>query len=496
MHCMSKVRPLTQMNVNPCKLCMPLGVVTAFSGIKKCMSMLHGSQGCATYIRRHMATHYNEPIDIASSALTEQGTVYGGEKNLLKGLHNLTELYDPDVIGIGTTCLAETIGENTPAIIDRFYEQHPDSKVKIFTVPSAGYSGTQNEGFFRALHAILVQTLEDKTIAGKDTEKFGKPLINIVTPIISPADTRWLKLLLKEMGIHFILLPDLSDNLDGVTGKTYHRLKDGGTSLQEIASMPKAALTIEFSEFVDKETSPGQYLKNQYGVPLVRLPLPTGVQGIDRLVAILKVHGAQVPFGLKKERGRFLDAMVDSHKYYGGVKVAIFGEPDFVVGMTHLCCENGIVPVLVSTGSVCKGLKRAIGEEIEKVKEIYNIEKSRILDDCDFETIEQECMNLQVKLMIGNSDGRRVAHKLAIPLIRRAFPIHDYVGGQRVRMLGFEGSLTVLDELANQVIEHTEANYRQDLYQSFYEAPGIIKRMESKSSVTEGTFEAKKNCPG
>lgn len=481
MHCMSEVRPLTQLNVNPCKLCMPLGVVTAFSGIKKCMSILHGSQGCATYIRRHMATHYNEPIDIASSALTEQGTVYGGEKNLLKGLNNLSELYDPEVIGIGTTCLAETIGEDTPAIVDKFYEQHPDSKIKIITVPSAGYSGTQNEGFFRALHAILVQTLEDEAIAQKYTEKTSEPLINIVTPIISPADTRWLKSLLKGMGVRFTLLPDLSDNLDGVTGKTYHRLKEGGTSLQEIASMVDANLTIEFSEFVDTIDSPAQYLKENYGIPFVRLPLPTGVQGVDRLVAVLKANGAHVPVSLKTERGRFLDAMVDSHKYYGGVKIAIFGEPDFVVGMTHLCCENGLVPVLVSTGSVCKKLKRAIAEEIEQVKTIYKIEKSKILDDCDFESIEQECIDLQVKLMIGNSDGRRISHKLDIPLIRRAFPIHDYVGGQRVRMLGFDGSMTVLDELANQVIEHTESNYRQDLYQSFYEAPGIIQRVESKA---------------
>jgi len=69
-----------------------------------------------------MATHYNEPVDIASSSLTEQGTVYGGSANLKKGLKNLIELYHPDVIGVMTTCLAETIGEDVPGIIDDFYE--------------------------------------------------------------------------------------------------------------------------------------------------------------------------------------------------------------------------------------------------------------------------------------------------------------------------------------------------------------------------------------
>ena len=96
----TKVQTLVNLNVNPCKMCMPMGAMTAFYGIKSCVSILHGSQGCSTYIRRHMATHYNEPVDIASSSLTEEGTVYGGEVNLKKGLNNLIELYKPQVVGV------------------------------------------------------------------------------------------------------------------------------------------------------------------------------------------------------------------------------------------------------------------------------------------------------------------------------------------------------------------------------------------------------------
>jgi len=95
-----------------------------------------------------MATHYNEPVDIASSALTEEGTVFGGEKNLLIGLENVIRLYAPEVIGISTTCLAETIGEDVRSIIVKFYQLHPDCTVKIIHVASGGYAGTQYEGFF------------------------------------------------------------------------------------------------------------------------------------------------------------------------------------------------------------------------------------------------------------------------------------------------------------------------------------------------------------
>jgi len=147
---------LVNLNVNPCKMCMPMGAANAFYGIRKCMNLLHGSQGCSTYIRRHMATHYNEPVDIASSSLTEEGTVYGGEKNLKLGLENLIKIYDPEVIGVSTTCLAETIGEDVSFIIKNFYEEHPEYEhVTIIPVQSAGYGGTQFEGFMATLKAIV-----------------------------------------------------------------------------------------------------------------------------------------------------------------------------------------------------------------------------------------------------------------------------------------------------------------------------------------------------
>lgn len=128
---------LVNLTVNPCKMCMPMGSVSAFCGIKKCMTILHGSQGCSTYIRRHMATHYNEPVDIASSSLTEEGTVFGGEGNLIKGLENMISLYKPEIIGVATTCLAETIGEDIKRIINEFYEKHPGANVRIIPVSSA-----------------------------------------------------------------------------------------------------------------------------------------------------------------------------------------------------------------------------------------------------------------------------------------------------------------------------------------------------------------------
>lgn len=168
---------IVNLNINPCKMCMPMGTVSALSGVEGCMSILHGSQGCATYIRRHMATHYNEPIDIASSSLTEEGTVFGGETNLVKGLENLMALYNPALIGISSTCLAETIGEDVPRMVERFYETHPNCTTKIVTVAAAGYESTQYEGFFKATRALVEQITIPRPKAD---------YINIITPHALP----------------------------------------------------------------------------------------------------------------------------------------------------------------------------------------------------------------------------------------------------------------------------------------------------------------------
>ena len=328
---------LVNLNVNPCKMCMPMGAVTAFYGIKKCMSILHGSQGCSTYIRRHMATHYNEPIDIASTSLTEEGTVYGGEQNLLKGLKNLFTIYEPEVIAVETTCLAETIGEDINRFIIKFYKENPQYKdIKIIPVPTAGYAGTQYEGFMKALYCLVKEVEMDTTPNGK---------VNVVTSMLSPADTRYVKELLESFSIDYILLPDLSQNLDGVYQPEYEKLQSKGTDIKDIMKMAGAKITIEISSFTQNNPSVAEYLYDNYQIPFHKCNLPVSLRDTDFLIQLLaNISGKEIPEKIREERGRFLDAMVDSHKYNGEAKAVIFGEPDFVYSTVRLCVENGIMP--------------------------------------------------------------------------------------------------------------------------------------------------------
>lgn len=453
-------KSLVSLTTNPCKMCMPMGVMTAFYGISKCMTILHGSQGCSTYIRRHMATHYNEPIDIASSSLTEEGTVYGGEKNLIKGIENLITLYKPEVIGIGTTCLAETIGEDLTQIIKNFYAGHPESKVKLIPVPSGGYMGTQYEGFFRALHSIVEHVEMDTTPHNK---------INVITGPISPADTRYLKNLFKALGVQVILLPDISDNLDGGHSEFYKRLPEGGTTLQEIAQMAGARATIELTTFVDESYSPGKYLEKVYGVPYTKHPLPVGLRDTDTFMQWLTwINRSGMPRSIKEERARYVDAMIDSHKYNAEGRACVFGEPDFVYNMTRLCSENGIMPVVTAVGTKCPGLSKKLKPEIESVAEKLFIEEYISFDEADFEKIEEAILRYKANLMIGSSEARRIEERRGIHLVRCAFPIHDRIGGQRIRTLGYEGGLLLLDAITNTIIANKEGSFRNKLYTAYY----------------------------
>ena len=471
---------LVNLNTNPCKMCMPMGSVSAFYGISKSMSILHGSQGCSTYIRRHMATHYNEPVDIASSSLTEEGTVFGGTKNLLKGLENLIKLYNPEVIGVSTTCLAETIGEDVPAIIKQFKDEHPEVTATIIPVVSPGYSGSQYEGFFRALHAIVRHVPMNAT---------PNNVVNIITGHLSAADTRALKLLLDASGLEYVLLPDLSQNLDGGHEDDYNRLPQYGTTLARIGLMAGARMTLELAPFCPDGYSPGAYLRDTYGVPLLRMNLPVGLRDTDAFIATLEARGGAIPATVREERARYLDAMIDAHKYNAQSRVAVFGEPDMVLALVRASCENGAVPVVAATGSRCAAFEKTLAPDMAQATETQFSGDYDILNFADFAAIENALLARKANLMLGNSDGRRIEERHHVPLLRYGFPIHDRVGGQRTRMLFYDGSLSLMEATANAMLQFTEGSFREELLNKYFKDEAVMEADASRIEVAAPATE-------
>ena len=72
-------------------------------------------------------------------------------------------------------------------------------------------------------------------------------------------------------------------------------------------------------------------------------------------------------------------------------------------------------------------------------------------------------METEANLLVGPSDGAFMTEKHDIPLIRTGFPVHDRIGAQRKIIIGYFGSMMLLDEMANTILAQKHDNFRQHL---------------------------------
>ena len=362
---------------NACKLCAPLGACLAFRGVEGAVPFLHGSQGCATYIRRYMISHFKEPLDIASSSFSETTAIFGGMENLRLGLENVVRQYAPRLIGIASTCLAETIGDDVAFYLRQIVAQAEQPLPALVHVSTPSYAGTHVEGFHATVRA-LVDTLAEPGPVHR--------AINVFPGMISPADIRYLKELLHDFGIEAAILPDYSDTLDGPAWNNYERIPPGGTPIGAIRRMSGARATIEFGSTWDRRQTAGALLEERFGVPRYELPLPIGATQTDRLVDLLsQLAGRSLPARHGAERGRLIDSYVDAHKYVFAKRAVVYGEPDLVVGLAALLAEVGIVPAVCASG----GKTGRLAEQI-RAREPELAGETTASENVDFTEIERQ----------------------------------------------------------------------------------------------------------
>ena len=431
---------------NACKLCKPLGACLAFRGIQGSVPFLHGSQGCATYMRRYIISHFREPMDIASSSLGEKQAVYGGEANLKQGLSNVMDKYDARFIGVATTCLTETIGDDVTAILKSYkHEQKMSGKGRelpiLVNVATPSYSGTHMEGFHAAVKAIIEQAVV--VAAGSET-------VNLLPGFVSPADIRYLKEIMEDFDIKAVILPDLSETLDGPAVKEYEKIPCGGTPIKDITDMGGARCTIELGRALVGGVTGGVILRDRFDVPLHQIGTPIGLRETDRFFKILTgLAGGIFPLKHDLERGRLVDSYVDAHKYVFGKRAVVYGEEDLVVGLTAFLSEIGIRPVLCATGGRSGKFEASINAVTDGILD----EIPFVREGEDFYDIGKEAEELAPDLFIGHSKGYHLARRLEVPLIRVGFPIHDRFGAQRTLHVGYRGAQSLLDRIVDALIE-------------------------------------------
>lgn len=433
--------------INPAKTCQPIGAMYAALGIHKCLPHSHGSQGCCSYHRMHLTRHFRDPIMASTSSFTEGTSVFGGGANLKTAIKNIFDIYKPEIIAVHTTCLSETIGDDIPNIIRQ--AEIPEGKLVIHAnTPS--YQGSHITGFSNMVKGMITYLAEDTTPVKKEQ-------VNIIPGFVNPGDMREIKRIAKVMGIEYLMFPDTSGVVDSpMTGK-FNMYPQGGTTIDELRDSGNSKLTLALGRFASSDAA--DVLNKKCKVPAVTLKTPIGIKATDAmLMALRRTFVTEIPAELEEERGQLVDIMTDTHFHFHGKKVAIFGDPDTVTGVTEFVLSLGMHPVHVLTGTPGGAIGSAIGSFEEDIQEMLDQAgvQANVKAGGDLFTFHQWIKNQPVDLIIGNTYGKYIARAEDVPLVRVGFPVLDRSVHSYLPIVGYRGAMRLIEMISGALLDRQD----------------------------------------
>jgi nitrogenase molybdenum-iron protein beta chain len=445
------------LTVNPAKACQPLGAVLCSLGFHNTLPYVHGSQGCVAYFRTYFNRHFKEPIACVSDSMNEDAAVFGGQKNMNDGLENARALYQPDMIAVSTTCMAEVIGDDLNAFIGNV--KKAGTVPEDFPIPFAhtpSFVGSHITGWDNMFEGIM-RYFTVNTMEGKAPGQNGK--LNLVPGFETYlGNYRVMKRIMAEMDVEATLLCDPTDVLDTPSDGEY-RMYAGGTTMDEIKDAPNAHNTILLQPWQLHKTQ--KFISTTWDHEIPKLNIPMGLEWTDEfLMKVAEITGKAIPESLAVERGRLMDMMQDSHTWLHSKRFALYGDPDFAMGMAHFLLELGAEP----THILCHNGNKRWAKAMQKV-----LDDNPFGAECtvhygrDLWHLRSLCFTDKPDFLIGNSYGkfiqRDTAHKgkaFEVPLIRFGFPIFDRHHLHRQTTLGYEGGMNILTSLVNAVLERLD----------------------------------------
>ncbi|MCI1945701.1 nitrogenase component 1 [Clostridium luticellarii] len=442
--------------INPIFDCQPCGAQFASIGVKNCIPLVHGGQGCCTFVRLLFAQHFKENFDIASSSLHEDAAVFGGKKRIEDGVQTLVDRYpDLKVIPVITTCSTETIGDDVEGTVkkmsEKLAEEYPDRKVEIIPMHTPSYSGSQVSGYDVAIKAFVSELAEKGEPNGK---------LNIITGWINPGDVSEIKYILNEMKVEGNILLD-TESFDTPIMPDKSSFAYGSTTIEDIAGSANAIGTIAVCKYEGGDAA--KLLEDKFNVPAVVDSMPVGIENTDRFIKnISRLTGKNIPQSLVVERGRAINAMADlAHMFLADKKVAIYGDPDLVMGLADFCIECELQPVLLLFGDDNKGYEK--DPRLSKLEEKANCD-IEVVCNADLWELETRIKNKSVDLdlIMGHSKGRFIAIDNDIPMVRVGFPTFDRAGLWKYPVVGYKGAEILAETIANTLFVNMENKHDRE----------------------------------
>ncbi|MRR57105.1 MAG: nitrogenase molybdenum-iron protein subunit beta [Deltaproteobacteria bacterium] len=431
--------------INPAHTCQPLGAELAAHAFEGSLPFVHGSQGCASYYRSTFNRHFREPAPAVSDSMTEDGAVFGGQNNLHEALENAYALYKPKMISIFTSCMPEIIGDDLTAFIKNARQKGfipQDTLIPYANTPS--FNGSHIHGYDAMLLSILQTLTEGKQVEGRCTGK-----LNLIAGFdCNTGNYREYKRILKEIGIPYTFLADISDVFDSPCDGTYE-IYPGGTKLEDAADSINGKATMTLGSYATAKTF--TWIKDNYSGKHVSMPTPFGIEKTDAFIMKLAdLFGKPIPESLKAERGRAVDAMTDAHQYMHGKKFAIYGDPDYLLGYISFLLEMGARPYHI----LCSKGTKKVEKEIQALLDTspYGAD-AKIYINKDLWHLRSLVMTDPVDAIIGDTHAKFITRDAKIPLFRFGFPIFDRVNLHRYPLVGYQGVINMVSTICNKFIE-------------------------------------------
>lgn len=418
------------LQLNPIKLSQPMGALLCFLGIKNTMPLMHGAQGCASFSKVFFTRHFSDPIAIQTTAVNDiTAVIDGGDYSISEAVKNITKKVKPDLVGLFTTGMTETKGDDIRGATYLIKDQQ-----KMVYVHTPDFEGGLESGFAKSIEAIIEQLVKEK-----DTIDFKKVTL-IPNVNLTPIEVEKIKEQIALFGYEVFALPNLSLSLDGHLGLKQGALSSGGIGVDEIEELADSEIVITIGNSVNKA---GELLKEKNKkTKHLHFDTVSGLLKADKFYkALMEQKDLTTPHpSIVRWRKRHQDALLDTHFALGGTKVVIACEPDQILSIATTIKEAGAeITAIVSPN-----------KSVSLDNEIF---KNVIVGD--FEDVENELKKSD--LLISNFHGERICIKHKKALVIRGFPNYELVGNQLKNDTLYEGSTYFLFEIANIINQYNHS---------------------------------------
>lgn len=417
--------------VNPLKQSQALGASLAFLGLKGTMPLFHGSQGCTAFAKVVLVRHFREAIPLATTAMTEVTTILGGEENVEQAILTLVEKAQPEIIGLCSTGLTETRGDDIEGFLREIRARHPElDDLAIIFAPTPDFKGALQDGFAVAVESIVRELPQPGELR---TEQ----VTILAGSSLTPGDVQEIKEMVTSFGMVPIFVPDLGASLDGHLEDSYSAVTVSGTTLEQLRKIGCSTFTLALGESM---RGAARLLQEQFGVPYEVFSELTGLEQVDEFLQALAVlSGNSVPEKYRRQRRQLQDGMLDTHFYFSSKRVSLALEPDLLWST---------VSFLQSMGAQ---VHAAVTTTRSPLLEKLPVKSVTIGDLEDFEQLA-----VGSDLLIGNSNVKAIANRLSIPLYRMGIPIYDRLGNGQFTKVGYRGTMELLFGMGNLFLEAEE----------------------------------------